>query len=146
MAENDRSNKVFLSKTSIMFNQTNMFQSCSQIQDWIGWEGCYLVCNPSKISIASYFNNMEPTKHICYSPYVNNFIMCTGSPHMQIILSSSPYAYRGQILTYQRAYLLESSIEPELFECAHQKPYGDQDHSPYAYGDDGDPCLHTGIA
>ena len=49
---------------NITFNQTNMFQSCSQIQDWIGREGCYLVCNPSKLSIASYFNNMRPTKHI----------------------------------------------------------------------------------
>jgi hypothetical protein len=41
-----------------------MFQSCGQIQDWIGWEGCYLICNPSQLSIASYFNNMKSTKHI----------------------------------------------------------------------------------
>ncbi len=55
---------LFFQKTNIMFDQTSMFQSCGQIQDWIGGEGCYLICDPSKLSIASYFNNMKSLKHI----------------------------------------------------------------------------------
>jgi hypothetical protein len=64
MVKNDGSNESFLQKTIIMLNQTNMFRSCGQIQHWIGWEGCYLICDPSKLSITSNFNNMKPAKHM----------------------------------------------------------------------------------
>jgi hypothetical protein len=64
MVKNDGSNESFPSEMNIMFNQTNIFQSCNQIQDWIGQDGCYLICNPSKLSIANYFNNMKSMKHI----------------------------------------------------------------------------------
>ena len=61
--------------------------------------------------------------HVCQSPYVHNFIMHNGSPHVQIFLPIwglcvmlSPYAY------------------------------GDLDQSPYAYGGIKDPRMRTGIA
>jgi hypothetical protein len=49
---------LLLEKTYILLNQTLMFGSCSQIQDWSGRKGCNL------ISISSYFNNMKPAKHL----------------------------------------------------------------------------------
>ena len=55
---------LLLEKMNILFHQTYMFGSCSQIQDWSGREGCDLIYNPSKLSITSYFNNMKPATHI----------------------------------------------------------------------------------
>jgi len=55
---------LFFLKTNITFNQTNMFRSCVQIQHSIGRVGGYLICDPSKLSITSNFNNMKPVKHM----------------------------------------------------------------------------------
>jgi hypothetical protein len=55
---------LLLEKKNVSLNQTHMFGSCSQVQNWRGREGCDLICNPSKLSITSYFNNMKPAKHI----------------------------------------------------------------------------------
>ncbi len=55
---------LLLEKTSLLLNQTRIFGSCSEIQDWSSWEGCNLICNPRKLSITSYFNHRKPAKHI----------------------------------------------------------------------------------
>ncbi len=41
-----------------------MFGSCGQIKDWSGRKGWNFICNPSKLSITSYFNNVKPMKHL----------------------------------------------------------------------------------
>ena len=78
----------------------------------------------------------------------------------------SPYANCGdQFLTCQRSFLKScveselshaSRVESEFCKCTTctlhvqnmKSPYTyrDQDQSPYAYGDQVNPCMHTGIA
>jgi hypothetical protein len=104
----------------------------------------------------------------------------SGSPHVRILwyyYGDSPYAYGDQFLTCQRSFL-ESRVESEFShasefcECTTCTRHiqnmkslyadGDQDHSPYAYGDwfwslyaygirgshvdRRDPRMHMGIA
>jgi hypothetical protein len=55
---------LLLEKMYIPLNQTHMFGSCNQIQDWSGREGYDLIHNSSKLSVTSYFKNMNSVKHL----------------------------------------------------------------------------------
>jgi hypothetical protein len=88
-------------------------------------------------------------RYICEFPYVNSFVMHTGSPHMQCFcLPPRMHMVSSRLHTVTRFWhasnLSLSHTLNQNFLSAHAHVI--KHHPHMLYGDDTDHCLHTGIA